>query len=52
MPTTAEAVHLAVQRGWVECVGRHSVALTDIGRQMVHHWEAKRVKRGPIPRCS
>jgi len=47
MPTTAEAVHLAVQRGWVECVGGHGVALTDIGRQMVHHWErAKQVKRG------
>jgi len=47
MPTTAEAMHLAVQRGCVECLGGHGVALTDIGRQMVHHWEgAKQVKRG------
>src|SRR5215471_18893879 len=47
MPTTAEAVHVAVQPGWVESVGGHGVALTDIGRQMVHHWErAKQVKRG------
>ena len=38
---------LGVPAGWVECVGGHGVALTDIGRQMVHHWErAKQVKRG------
>ena len=52
MPTTAEAVYLAVERGWVECEGGHSVALTDAGRQMVHQWEAQQVKRGSIPRRS
>jgi hypothetical protein len=52
MPTTADAVHLAVQRGWVECEGGHSVALTDTGRQMVHQWEAKQIKRGPTARRS
>ena len=45
MPTTAEAVYVAVQRGWVQCEGGHSVALTDAGRQMVHQWETQAVRR-------
>jgi hypothetical protein len=52
MPTTAEAVYSAVQHGWIECEGGHSVALTDAGRQMVHQWEAQEVKRGAIRRRS
>ena len=52
IPTTAEAVYFAVQRGWVECEGGHSVALTDAGRRMVHQFEvdalAKRAKRRQV----
>lgn len=32
---TAEAIHLAVERGWMLCERGHSVALTDEGRRLV-----------------
>ncbi|WP_425065639.1 hypothetical protein [Reyranella sp.] len=33
---TQEAVHLAVDRGWLLVEGGHSVCLTDAGRQLLH----------------
>jgi hypothetical protein len=35
MPTTAEAVALAVDRGWCEVAGGRIVCLTDEGRAIV-----------------
>jgi hypothetical protein len=35
LPVTAEALHYAIEAGWVICEGGHSVCLTDEGRILV-----------------